>query len=219
MLSGCDLKLRAHTEIRHSADAKGADHSSSFRLLGMLAALTDIPVARLQFRSAHADPGVGDRHRIALDGDRDAVIACFDTGHLKPLASVFIKRNDDVPCRKWSWRNQLLCALNGFSDARGFRQWQGVKRSVKKGEKAFFILTPLTKKITNKETGEERVIVFGFGSAAVFGAEQTEGEPLPDSDPRIENWIDSLPFIDLVRGGWGLQVGVFDGEGTGRQMR
>ena len=133
----------------------------------------------------------------------------------KPLANIFIRRQDNVPCRKWSWRNQLLVALHGFSDARGFRQWQGVKRSVKKGERGMFILTPLTKKVKNKETGEERVIVFGFGSAAVFGAEQTEGATLPDSDPRIDAWIDSLPLIDVARS-WGLKVGVFDGEGTGR---
>jgi hypothetical protein len=120
-----------------------------------------------------------------------------------------------VPCRKWSWRNQLLVALRGYSDARGFRQWQAVKRSVKKGEKAFFILTPLTKKLKNKETGEERVIVYGFGSAPVFGAEQTEGEPLPAADPQIDAWIDSLPLIDVARS-WGLRVGVFDGAGTGR---
>jgi hypothetical protein len=147
----------------------------------------------------------------------DRILTAFQNPNSlpKPLANVFIRRQDNVPCRKWSWRNQLLVALQGYSDARGFRQWQGVKRSVKKGEKAFFILTPLTKKITNKETGKERVIVFGFGSAAVFGAEQTEGAPLPDSDPRIDAWIDSLPLIDVARG-WGLKVGVFDGEGTGR---
>ena len=40
----------------------------------------------------------------------------------KPLAQVFIHREDNVPCRSWSWRNQLLVALQGYKDARGFRQ-------------------------------------------------------------------------------------------------
>lgn len=133
----------------------------------------------------------------------------------KPLANIFIKRRDNVPCRKWSWRNQLLVALHSFSDARGFRQWQLVKRSVKKGEKAFSILAPMPKKLKNKDTGKERVVVIGFKGIAVFGAEQTEGEPLPAGDPHVETWIDSLPLIDVARS-WGLQVGVFDGAGTGR---
>jgi hypothetical protein len=38
-----------------------------------------------------------------------------------PLAQIFICRKDNVPCRSWSWRNQLLVALHGHSDARGYR--------------------------------------------------------------------------------------------------
>ena len=49
------------------------------------------------------------------------------------LAPIFIHRKDDVPCRKWSWHNQLIAALCGTTDARGFRQWDEVKRKVKKG--------------------------------------------------------------------------------------
>lgn len=40
----------------------------------------------------------------------------------KPIATVFVNRHDGSPCRKWTWRNQLIVAINGFSDARGFRQ-------------------------------------------------------------------------------------------------
>jgi hypothetical protein len=64
-----------------------------------------------------------------------------------PLAQVFIHRKDASPCRAWSWRNQLIVALRGHSDARGFRQWQQVGRHVKKGEKAFNILSPCVKKV------------------------------------------------------------------------
>src|SRR5690349_12380838 len=73
----------------------------------------------------------------------------------KPLAHVFVHRKDAAPCRRWSWNNQLIAALRGTADARGFRQWQQVGRQVKKGEKAFYILAPLVKKKTDEETGEE----------------------------------------------------------------
>ncbi len=86
------------------------------------------------------------------------VRAFEDTNGLpKPLAQVFIRRKDRPHCRNWSWGNQLLVILNGFTDARGFRQWEQVGRKVKKGEKAFYILGPMMKKVQNEETGEEKV--------------------------------------------------------------
>ena len=51
----------------------------------------------------------------------DTIIGAFQSGTLpKALAPIFINRPDeDTPCRKWSWSNQLLTALAGYSDARG----------------------------------------------------------------------------------------------------
>src|SRR4051794_28838859 len=90
------------------------------------------------------------------------LLAFEDTNSLpKPLAQIFIRRKDAPHCRRWSWGNQLLVILSGFTDARGFNQWQEVGRSVKKGEKAFYILAPVTQKVKDKATGEERVIVVG----------------------------------------------------------
>jgi len=66
----------------------------------------------------------------------------------KALAPVFIRRKDGVTCRAWSWGNQLLCVLNGTSDARGICQWNDAGRKVIKGSKAFDILVPLTKTVT-----------------------------------------------------------------------
>src|SRR5436853_1118298 len=64
----------------------------------------------------------------------------------KPLAQVFIRRKDSPHCRKWSWANQLLVVIHGYTDARGFNQWQEVGRNVKRGERAFYILGPVKKK-------------------------------------------------------------------------
>ena len=87
----------------------------------------------------------------------------------------------------------------------------GSGSDVKKGQKAFYILGPVTKKWRNEDTGEERTIIVGFKGLPVFGLEQTEGRPLPACDPDIEKWIESLPLLDVARC-WGLSVEVFDGE-------
>jgi hypothetical protein len=146
----------------------------------------------------------------------DTIIGAFQSGTLpKALAPIFINRPDeDTPCRKWSWSNQLLTALAGFSDARGYRQWQNVGRNVKKGAKSFQILAPMTKKVerTDKETGEtsEGIAVFGFRAVAVFGLEQTDGDPLPEPDPAIAEWLKNLPLADVAEH-WGLTLEAFQG--------
>lgn len=133
------------------------------------------------------------------------------------LAPMFIHRHDDVPCRSWSWSNQLLVAIYGHADARGFRQWLDVGRHVKRGEHGFPILVPLARKL--EETGEdgqatERVALYGFKHAIVFGLSQTDGEPLPGPDPEVTEWLGSLPLLDVARE-WGLSIEAFNGRTAG----
>ena len=147
-----------------------------------------------------------------------AILEAFQSGDLpQSLAPIFIHRKDNVPCRAWSWSNQLITAILGHSDARGYRQWQAVGRHVKKGQRGFPILVPLTKKIEaeDRNTGEStsRFVTYGFKHAIVFGLSQTEGEPIPNGDPEIENWIESLPLVDVARA-WGLSVEAYNGEGA-----
>jgi len=133
------------------------------------------------------------------------------------LAPLFIRKNDDsIPCHRWSWSNQLITALAGHSDARGFRQWQDVGRHVKKGEKSFQILVPLKKKIErdNDAGGKDEIyLTFGFKTAPVFGLSQTDGEPLTDPNPELTTWIESLPLVEVARQ-WGIAVNTFNGEGS-----
>ena len=128
----------------------------------------------------------------------------------KAIAPIFIRRNEDTPCRKWSWNNQLLTALAGTQDARGYNQWQSVDRHVKKGAKAFTIFAPCTKKI--KEAGaEDRVICFGFRAISVFAIENTDGADVPTGDPELDTWIANLPLRDVAES-WDISINTFNGE-------
>jgi hypothetical protein len=131
-----------------------------------------------------------------------------------PLAQVFIHRKDNVPCRSWSWRNQLIVALHGHADARGFRQWEQVGRHVRKGEKPFHILSPCLKTAVDEKTGEEKKVLYGFRGTPVFGLDQTQGQPLPPRDPALDAWLKSLPLRE-VADAWGLGVEAFNGRRAG----
>jgi len=140
----------------------------------------------------------------------ESIVNAFKTGELpKALAQLFLDVcPEDSPTRTWSWRNQLVVALQGEKDARGFRQWKRVGRSVKKGERAFHILGPIQRKIEeiDEATGEteEIHVVTGFVTIPVFGYSQTEGEPL-SFEAREESFLDSLPLLEVARS-WGLEV-------------
>ncbi len=134
-----------------------------------------------------------------------------------PLANVFIRRKDHSPCRAWSWGNQLIVALHGYSEARGFRQWGEVGRHVVKGQKAVYILAPCVKKFeTEGDDGEtnEGSAVYGFRSVPVFGLEQTDGDPLP-VDAEAIAWLESLPLREVAES-WGIAIQSYDGAEGGR---
>lgn len=132
------------------------------------------------------------------------------------LAPIFIHRNDDAPCRKWSWHNQLLVILSVSADARGMKQWNAVKRKVKKGSQAVWILAPCMKTIKEKDevTGQEQKknILYGFKAVPVFRVEDTEGEPLP-VDEHSECWISNLPLVEVAKA-WGINVGTYSHSGN-----
>ena len=143
------------------------------------------------------------------------ILTAFEVGQIPAaLAQVFIHKHDDTPCQKWSWQNQLLVALAGHYDARGFRQWQSVGRSVIKGERALHILAPMVAKVEDSQTGEKVPHVYGFKSVAVFGLDQTDGAPVGEGkDSELYAWLENLP-LRQVADGWGLSVSAFSGEGA-----
>jgi antirestriction protein ArdC len=68
----------------------------------------------------------------------------------------------------------------------GYRTWQSMGRQVRRGERGFQILAPITPRITRDDTTDEERerVVCGFRVVHVFDIRQTEGEPLPVIGPR-----------------------------------
>lgn len=141
------------------------------------------------------------------------ILNAFQSGAVpKALATTFLTRHLDSPCARWSWRNRLLVALHGHSDARGFRQWQEVGRHVRAGAHAFSILGPCLAKKSNRcndhepatDDGQESLQLVGFRSIPVFGYDQTEGEPLPEFE-EATRFLETLPLLAVAHH-WGLLV-------------
>ncbi len=63
----------------------------------------------------------------------------------------------------------------------GYQAWRRLGRQVRKGERGLRILAPMTAKVTDDDTGEQRRIIRGFRSVAVFDITQTDGDPLPEA--------------------------------------
>ena len=150
------------------------------------------------------------------------LVRAFERGEVPKALSLVFLMPRDVPSRAWSWRNRTLIALHGHSDARTFRQWKLVGRSVKRGARACFILRPIVAESRKKRRGEELEEaaqsqvpleppggdVRFFAAVPVFGASQTEGAPLPyEEDHR--SFFASLPWLEVARA-WGIRVEATD---------
>lgn len=128
------------------------------------------------------------------------VVARFQSGDLSPIVEI-ARFEADVPSARWSFSNQILAFVQtGDLDCRGYRQWQQAGRHVKKGEHAAYILAPCTFTVKDEDNGEERTVLKGFRGVAVFGASQTEGEPLPEFAPK------ELPPLADVAADFGISV-------------
>ena len=84
----------------------------------------------------------------------------------------------------YSFCNQMILMFHNCSQVAGYRRWQELGRTVKKGSKAVWILAPAyyKKKVTVKdEEGEEEeqeVRKLYFRSVPVFDISDTEGEEI-----------------------------------------
>jgi len=138
---------------------------------------------------------------IKIQSTLNAILEAFKNGDIpSKVALSSFPQAKDIPMHKWSFLNRTIVYVHNTMDARGFNQWREVKRSVKKGSKALYILVPLFSKKKNDE-GEEYSVLFGYKSAPVFRIEDTEGEPMDYE--RLQ--LPELPLIERAEE-WGISV-------------
>ena len=148
----------------------------------------------------------------------------------KTVESVLIDDpNPNKPLSKWTLRNKIIAHMHGHTDARGYNQWLDVKRNVKKGQKAFYILAPnmitccpkcsdpglknnnwlnkvrifenkCAKCYTIFDKKDMVSVCVGFIGVPVFGLSQTEGQELPKYKPK------KIPELMNVAKAFGLDV-------------
>jgi antirestriction protein ArdC len=107
---------------------------------------------------------------------------------------------------RYSFNNTLLIQLQCHEATRvaGFQAWRKLGRNVRKGEKAIWILAPVTRKLSDDadsasgDKPKERAVV-AFKGAAVFDIAQTDGEELPEVVTRLQG-DDPGGAFTLLRG-------------------
>ncbi len=123
-----------------------------------------------------------------------------------------------VKFHRYSFYNQMILMFHRCSQVAGYRRWQELGRSVKKGSKAVWILAPAyyKKKVENDEGEEEEVRKLYFRSVPVFDIADTEGEEIKrelttGSDitfPEIKKAAGKLGFtvrmkpLEIIMGGF-----------------
>lgn len=146
------------------------------------------------------------------------IITMFETGNVpKPIASTFFKFKG-VPMADWSPYNRFLCALGHCIDGRGYKQWADLGRTLKEDDRTArtFILYPIFKKKkdeVDEETGEPKKELVNFGVCPIFDVTQTEGDPLPEEQSKVDA-IRQLPLAAVAEA-WGLELHTYDREVAG----
>ncbi len=100
------------------------------------------------------------------------------------------QRHLDVQSRfhRYSFGNVLLIAAQCHEATRvaGFNAWRKMNRSVRKGEKAIWILAPMVYKNADAEDGQDDRVIRGFKFVPVFDVAQTDGQELPSICCRLD---------------------------------
>ena len=116
------------------------------------------------------------KHETLLAQLKDAVESLVSTDRWQAWLRVAAR------FRIYSLHNQWLILMQRPDATRvaGYRTWPEFGRHVRRGEHGIAIFAPMTRKVTDEETGEERLAVRGFRVVHVFDVAQTDGDPLPE---------------------------------------
>ena len=100
----------------------------------------------------------------------------------------------------------------------GYRTWQQLGRHVRRGERGYKILAPITRRVPaeDDDTDESRRIVTGFRVVTVFDVTQTDGEPLAEVGPELLTGDGDADLLDAAVGqieehGYRFSLGVLHG--------
>ena len=125
----------------------------------------------------------------------------------------------------YSIGNQLAamiqCQQRGISPGpiNTYQGWQTLNRQVKKGEKAIWLCMPLTRKVTDEQTGESATVATNFvWKPRWFVLGQTEGEPVPM--PVTPDWdkARALAKLNIEEVEFNLMDGNTMGYASNRQI-
>lgn len=134
--------------------------------------------------------------------DRDHLLDMLTEGIEALTSSASWRAHLGVQARfhRYSFSNALLICRQdpGASRVAGFATWKSLGRAVRKGERAIWILAPMTGRRTRKADGEEHRPILGFRPVAVFDVAQTDGEPLPEVCRTLEGDDPAAGFGLLV---------------------
>ena len=138
----------------------------------------------------------------------NSILEAFESGNIPEAIAYSMFPIPDLPSSKWSILNRISTFLSGTADARGFRQWKKVKRYVKKGAKAVYILVPrIVPGKAKNEDDEETAVLAGFMPKPVFRVEDTEGVPLDYEQLELP----ALPLMERAEE-WGLSIKAIPGN-------
>jgi hypothetical protein len=130
----------------------------------------------------------------------------------------------------YSFNNVLLLAMQNPRATRvaGFQAWKRLGRAVSRGEKALWVLAPITRRRTDDLGGHDDVDAertpgprqpIGFRAVPVWDISQTEGDPLPELATRLlgDDPLDAYVALTSVAQSLGYRVDDVDlpGERNG----
>jgi antirestriction protein ArdC len=127
----------------------------------------------------------------------------------------------------YSFSNVLLIQsqLPTASRAAGFHTWRSLGRSVRRGERAIWILAPITKRLavdghaSNADPKDAKQVIVSFRAVPVFDVAQTDGDPLPQVANRLAGEDPCGAFDQLRRVaatvGYSVSVEPLAGERNG----
>jgi hypothetical protein len=152
--------------------------------------------------------------------DRPELLARLAEGIADLTSSASWQHYLDVQGRfhRYSFKNALLITLQrqDATQVAGFNAWRKLDRTVRKGEKAIWVLAPMMYKKENADNGDDDRVVRGFKFVPVFDVAQTEGADLPSVCRRITGEDTGGNFSKLLRVASSIGFRVEDHEFDGR---